>query len=81
LCLSVLLRPQMGSVPGDVVACAAVLSLWVHERAIGTARSVRADWLVQQRCDGDGMGRGQCRDWCGRLLAAAGGRVWAQCSE
>lgn len=46
------------------------------ERAFGTTRSVRADWLGGQRCDGDGMGRGQSRDWCWRLAVAAGCRVW-----
>jgi hypothetical protein len=34
---------QEGKVPGDVAAYAAVVRLCIHERAFGTARSVRAD--------------------------------------
>jgi hypothetical protein len=70
---------QVGDVPGGVAPCAAVVRLCRHERAFGTARSVRADWRAGQRCDGDCMGRGTGRDWCWRLLAAAGCRVWACC--
>lgn len=54
---------QVGKVPG-VAAYAAVVRLGIHERAFGTAWSVRADWRAEQRCDGDCMGRGTGRDWC-----------------
>jgi hypothetical protein len=68
---------QEGKVPGDVAAYAAVVRLCIHERAFGTARSVRADWRAEPRRDSDCMASGTGRDWCWCLLAAAGGRVWA----
>ena len=64
---------QVGNVPGGVNPCAVVVRLCRHERAFGTARSVRADWRAEPRCDGDCMYRGTGRDW--RLGFARGCRM------
>lgn len=55
---------QVGKVPGDVAAVAAVVRLRRHGRGFGTARSVSADWRAGLRCDGDCMGSMKGRDWC-----------------